>query len=278
MTFKQIVKSILPPFVLSVWHSVRRTFDGSVRLTYAPQGWETKLPGDPNSEQNFAKYMAHERFVCEHAMRKLDDVEPLLVEEDGSAEAALCIANMTYAYVLALAAHHKSKLRILDYGGNLADYYWFGKAMLPHVDLKYHCKELAAVADEGRKVSPAVIWHTDDTCFDQGYDVVMFSNSLQYNQNWNDLLRRAVAAVEKYFFLWQVPTVEHVPSYVALQQVRGMTMLWQALNRSDVLTTVESTGLRLVREFLTAERLSICNAPEQPSVRGWLFQRDGDQA
>ena len=130
------------------------------------------------------------------------------------------------------------------------------------------------MAEEGRKLSPNVNWHIDDACLSQSYDMVMFSGSLQVLENWDFLLRRATSAVRSYLFLLsQVSTVERVPSYVAVQRHRGVTMLHQQLKRARFLAIVQNTGLRLVGEFAMGEHPRIVNAPEQPSIRGWLFQR-----
>ena len=47
-----------------------------------------------------------------------------------------------FGYVLALAARTNRGLTVLDYGGNLGDYYWLAEALVPDVELDYHCKEL----------------------------------------------------------------------------------------------------------------------------------------
>lgn len=278
MTLKQILKSVTPPVIWRLLKYARRKATRSVDcLTYAPHGWATKLPKSTGNEDAWAQYFPYaledDRRECESAIRRFRDGQPLLIEQNNSADAAQYVVNMPCVYVLALTARLGPALRILDYGGNLATLYWIGKTLLPGVELEYHCRELASVAEEGRKISPEVIWHTDDDCFAERYDVVMFTSVLQYIQNWQDLLRRAAPAVGTYLFLSHVPTVEHVPSYVAMQRAKGMTLLHQQLNRADVLAIVQSTGLRLVREFVMREHEPIENAPEQPSHRGWLFER-----
>jgi putative methyltransferase (TIGR04325 family) len=279
MTPKQFVTLLLPPLLVKILRRLRRPRTQSTDdLTYAPSGWETKLPpgGDGYS---FSGLIARERREREPLIRRLQDGRPTLVDttpEDASLRSIILDhhAYMTYAYVLALAAHRKQALRVLDYGGNLGDYYWIGKCLLPDVELEYHCKELPAVAEEGRKLSPQITWHVDDSCFKEEYDLVMFSASLQYVKDWHALLRRAAAAVRGYLFLASISTVERVPTFVAIQRRGGAVMLHQQLNRADVVRTAESSGrLRLVREFLLGEHTHIANAPEQPLNRGWLFER-----
>jgi putative methyltransferase (TIGR04325 family) len=283
MTSKQILKSVLPPVIWNLLKSVQtRIMPSSDCLTYAPQGWATKLPNEPTADNVWAKYMARELQKHEGLIRRAQNAEPLLIDPKDYVNRPTAFASymiyMTYAYVLTLAAHEKRALKVLDYGGGLGDYYWFGKAMLPGIELEYHCMELPAVVEEVRKVSPAVIWHTDDACLGQQYDMVMLNSSLQYIQDWQGLLRRAAAAVRIHLFLSRAPTVERVPGYVAVQRVGDASVLCQQHNRADVLGTVQDAGLRLVREFLMGEHPWIRNAPEQPSVRGWLFQRDAGRA
>lgn len=244
-------------------------------LTYAPQGWATELPPESGSEKARVKFLASERRVCDSLIRRIQDGQPLLIEPNEKDSASDTQINyLTYVYVLSLAAHDKQSLKILDYGGSLADYYWIGKALCPGFELEYHCKELPIVAEEGRKVSPTVIWHTDDDCLDERYDVVMSSGCLPYLLNWDAFLRQAASAVRGYLFLSQIPTVERAPSYLAVQRAHGMTMFYQVFNKADVLTTVQSTGLHLIREFVMCQHPPVVNAPEQPAFRGWLFRRD----
>lgn len=270
MTSKRVLKSILPPFLWNVLKVLKRRMVRSVDcLTYAPQGWATKLPADAKSQEYWTRFMTQERLACETLIARLHAGEPVLTFDSGEH-----LNYVTFGYVLALAGRQKQMLTVLDYGGNLGDYYWVGKALLPGVDLEYHCKELPAVAEEGRQITPAVIWHTDDACLAQPHDLIMFSASLQYLPDWQDILRRAARTAGSYLFLSQVPTVGQVQGYVAVQRLRGTHSLHHLLNKSEIVGTVESTGLRLVREFAMGEHPPVENAPEQPAFFGWLFQRD----
>lgn len=278
MTPKRFITLLLPPLLVNILRQIRRTREQSTDdLTYAPNGWQTKLPpgGDGYS---FAGLIARERSEREPLIRRLQDCRPTLIDstsDDPILRSKILDhhAYMIYAYVLALAAHRKQALKVLDYGGNLGDYYWIGRLFLPDVKLQYHVKELPAVAEEGRKLSPQVTWHVDDSCFEEEYDLVMFSGSLQYVKNWHDLLRRAAGVVRGYLFLTSIPTVERVSTFVAIQRREGAVMLHQQFNRAEVVRIAESSEqLRLVREFLVAEHTHVANAPEQPLNRGWLFK------
>jgi putative methyltransferase (TIGR04325 family) len=121
------------------------------------------------------------------------------------------LKDLLFGYVLALAARDRPKVRVLDYGGGLGNYYWLARALVPGTEFDYHCRELSKVAEAGRQLTPAVTWHTDDACLAQPHDLVMFSGSLQCLEEWRDVLCRAAWSARGYLFLSDVPTVRDSP-------------------------------------------------------------------
>src|SRR5205085_4493673 len=113
--------------------------------------------------------------------------------------------QLAYAYVLSLAGHRNDRLRVLDYGGHLGSHFWIAQALLRGTTFDFHCKELPAIADAGRLLNPSVTWHTDDTCFGEMYEVVMFSSSVQYLPDWRATLRSAATATAGHLLLSYVP-------------------------------------------------------------------------
>lgn len=270
MTAKGILESIVPSLLWNLGKDFkRRLLRSEHRIAYAPKGWATPLPAGASSQDYWTTFITRERSACEKLIARVHAGEPVLAR-DGDEH----LKHVTFGDVLALAAGRKQKVTVLDYGGNLGDYYWLGKALVPGVDLEYHCKELPALAEVGRQMSPAVTWHTDDACLAQPHDLVMFSSSLQYLQEWQDILRRAAQGTRGYLFLSDVPTVREVPAYVVTQRSAGATNLHFQLNRAEILDTVAGAGLRLVREFDMGAHPPVANAPEQPRCLGWLFHRD----
>ena len=270
MTTLQILKSIAPPLLWSLGSRVkRRIVRSTTLLEYAPDGWSTKLPGSATSDDFWATFVAQERAHCEALIARVQARDPLLhVDGDENSK------YMLFGYVLALATRHQQKLSVLDYGGNLGDYYWLGQALAPGVNFDYHCKELPQVAAAGRLLTPDVTWHIDNGCLSGSYDLVMFSSSIQCLPDWQDVLLRAAQSASAYLFLSDVATVQDGPAYVATHRSGGRTHLQIQLKRSEIVATAERAGLRLVREFAMGQHPPIVNAPEQPTCRGWLFQRD----
>jgi len=279
MTLKAFLRLVLPPFVLEIYRTLRRTANPSAdRFVYAPLGWETKLSAAAGGYES-ARAIAFYRDGWAPFVDALRNAHTKLVTDlgpDPDKWTMACEHNgfMTFGYVLALAARQKGTLKILDYGGSLGTFYFISRALIPDVTLEYHCKELAEVARAGQEMSSEVIWHTDDSCFDEQYDLVMFSGSLQYVRDWQVVLRKASQATRAYLFLWAVPVVERAAAYVALQRHAGALMLHQQFNKAELLAAIDGTGLSLIREFWLEDPPRIADAPEQPSFYGCLLKRE----
>lgn len=269
MSPKLLLQSLLPPLLWNGLKAIKtRLWRHDDRFYLAADGWATPLPPGVSNDDYWMTFMPQERAACERIMRRYHAGELVFTLELGEH-----LKHVTFAHALAIAAGHRPSLSVLDYGGNLGEYYWVGRALAPDVALEYHCKELPAVARTGRAINPEVTWYTDDTCFDRHYDLVMFSSSLQYLPKWPEVLLAAAQASRRYLYLSDIPTVRQVPAYVTVQRSRGAFTLYQPLNRAELVDTVEQAGLRLVREFAMGPHPHVERAPEQPVVAGWLFER-----
>lgn len=130
------------------------------------------------------------------------------------------------------------------------------------------------MAETGKLLNPEVHWYKDESCLEKCYDLVMISGSLQYMEDWEEALRRICRVAKEYFFLARIPVVEKGASFVMIERYyTEMTNLNQVLNQDALLQVVESTGLRLIREFV-AYPPKVRNAPEVVELRSWLFKRD----
>ena len=267
MTPKRILQHLAPPFLWNFGKACKRKLFASVDyMAYAPRGWTTPLPGGVDRHAYWSKLIERERGVYQRLVARVESGEPLIEERTD-------ITLAVFGYALALAARSKERLTVLDYGGNLGEYYWLAKGLVPGLMLDYHCKELPDVAASGREINKGVTFHSDDSCFERSYDLVMFLSSTQYLPDWKEVLRRAARATGSHLLLCNVATVNDVPSYVATSRSSGVTTLQIQLNRDEVVTTVERAGLRLMRELPMGEHPPIANAPEQPASTGWLFRR-----
>ena len=184
---------------------------------------------------------------------------------------------VSFAYVLARAAHGRERLSMLDWGGGLGHYFALARAVLPDLQLDYHCRELPKVAAAGRELLSETSFHDDDSCLDRRYDLVLASSSLQYAEQWRDLLRRLARATGSYLYVTRVPLALRAPSFVVLQRANrygyGTEYLGWVFNRDELLREAAAASLRLVREFLLFGEIDAVGAPERPvEHRGFLFQ------
>ena len=70
--------------------------------------------------------------------------------EDHSAHNML----VSYGYVLALAARQREQISVLDWGGGIGHYLPLSRALLPGVEIDYHCKDVPVLASMGGSCSP----------------------------------------------------------------------------------------------------------------------------
>jgi len=275
---KNIARSFLPPILFEFGRFVVRKLDKQPCFEYAPAGWKTVLPHAENIGWDSTRAAETERAKWQAFCANLEGTRPVAFSHGHTDLSAMCVSfhnvNLTYAYVLALAAHRKDSVSVLDWGGSLGHYYLMGKAMLPGVGIDFHCKEVSRTAEIGRRVNPDVRWYSDESCLAKTYDLVMLNGVLQYIQDWPDAIRHIASAVKGYLFLGLLPLVDGAPGFVALQHHYGTEMLHEQFNRQMLLQVVERTGLHLVREFVTGYRPSIMNAPEQCELRSWLFKKE----
>jgi hypothetical protein len=101
---------------------------------------------------------------------------------------------LAFAFALARATNGSEPVSVLDLGGALGHYHVIARRLFPELELDYHCRELPAICAQGREVSPEVTFHDTDDCFERFYDLVMASASLQYAEDWRELVQRLARA------------------------------------------------------------------------------------
>jgi putative methyltransferase (TIGR04325 family) len=268
----------IPPVVFKGAHYIQDIFRKPT-LEYAPDGWRTQLDAGQNQGWNVDSVVNTEKAKWGAFCRNLEGTGPLGFSHEHTDLSVIRNPNfhnvhISYAYVLALAAHKKDRISVLEWGGALGHYYLVGKAVLPDVAIDYHVKEVPLMAQAGKQLNPEVHWYDDESCLERDYDLVMMTGCIPYMQDWTDVLHRIARAVKKYLFLFRLPVVEYSPSFVAIQRLYHSQMLHQQLNQTEFLDAVKETGLTLVREFVVGDRPYIKAAPEQCEIRGWLFKRE----
>jgi hypothetical protein len=153
MPLTRLIKPLVPPLLWSIGRDVKRRLVRSVdHYAYAPLGWNTPLPAGNGNDAYWSTFVGREQAGCQELIARVRGGAPLLTTDDEM------LNYVMLGYVLALASRHRDALRVIDYGGNLGEYYWVGKALVPGIAFEFHCRELPPVAAAGRALSPEVIW------------------------------------------------------------------------------------------------------------------------
>lgn len=276
---KQIVKLLLPPIVVKGLRRLRPPNPQDYSFEYAPEAWSAMQAPEAGQTNgwNAASVAETERVKWEAFCRNLEGPGPLgFAHEHPDMDVTRFVpfhnVHITYAYVIALTAHKKDSISVLDWGGALGHYYQIAKAVLPDVEIDFHCKEVPKLAKVGKMLNPEVHWYADESCLERSYDLVMINSSLQYSPDWKETLHRVASVATSYFFLTRLPVIENSPSFAARQRVYGTEMIHLQLNQAEVLRVAESAGLKLIREVVVGDRPYIHGAPEQCELRGWIFK------
>ena len=273
----KMLKLFIPPVVFKGARFIQNRF-GKPALEYAPDGWQTRLNNGQNQGWNAESVVDTEKVKWEAFCRNLEGPAPLGFSHEHTDMSVtrnphFHNVHMSYAYVLALTAHKKDCISVLDWGGALGHYYMVGKAVLPDVSIEYHVKEVKLMSKTGSRINPAVHWYYDESCLERDYDLIMLNGSIGYMEEWGNLLHRIAHSTKAYLFLFRLLVVQNSPSFVAIQRLYHSKMLHQQLNQAELLAVVKETGLTMVREFVVGDRPYIKGAPEQCEMRGWLFRR-----
>src|SRR4051812_46640852 len=131
--------------------------------------------------------------------------------------------SMTFGYVLARAAHAKSALSMLDWGGALGHYALMAQYLLPEVALEITIKDMPELCRVGRELLPWVRFESDAAaCFARAYDLVIASASLPYSEDWRQVLSGLANAATRWLFVTRVSVVRTVPSFVVLHRSHAL--------------------------------------------------------
>jgi putative methyltransferase (TIGR04325 family) len=279
---KKILKKCLPPLVTDAYRFIKK------KLKTAPAEWEYVSNVWPAAGIHASVKGWNVQEVLDTYKRKFDLFEERLKEvsplgfspefvSKGSNNLVLHNTNMCFAYVLALSARGNSSLKVLDWGGGIGQYYALSRALLPQIDIEYHCKEVPFLAEYGRQLFKNAHFFADETCFENSYDLIFASGSLHYSEDWPSLLVKFAKASSKYVYITRLPVLPTHPSFTVVQRAYAhgynTEYIGWFINRAEWLKSAEAAGLKLVREFYIGENPVVHRAPEQCEYRGYLFRK-----
>jgi putative methyltransferase (TIGR04325 family) len=268
---KQFIRAIVPPVLYEAASKLKRR-DKNVKpdLEYVPDGWSH---ADQYKGWNAESVLQACLSQAPAALSWLNTTGPMNVTP-GAHDINAHNVMLSFAYALSVAARHKSKISMLDWGGFVGHYYQISRALLPDLEIDYHCKDLSLFSEYGRTQLPEAHFYSDDRYVDQSYDFVLISSALQYSQDWQTDFAKIASCTSGHLFLTRTPSHLDQPSYVFSQSAYGSEWLGWSFNRDELLAYAAKCSLQLVREFLMYDApMSIHNAPAPCNQRGYLFRK-----
>jgi putative methyltransferase (TIGR04325 family) len=280
MTLKDMIKLSKLPVFVCMTKRLQSGHQSRVEWEFIPEGWAYAKEHPEVKGWNVQGVLETYKKKWPQFVAMVQGTLPLGMAHESAltTNEDICSHNtmMAYAYALALATHKKDRISMLYWGGGIGHYYLLAQALLPDVEIDYHCKDVPVLCEYGAQLFPQQHFYLDDRCFDRDYDFVLASTSMQYTEEWQPLLKRLAFVASGYLYIANLPIVQQASSFVFLQRpyqygYNTEYLAW-CLNRSEFLQTSERTGLDLVREFVYGHQPLIHGAPEQNTYRGYLFR------
>jgi putative methyltransferase (TIGR04325 family) len=287
---KDILRELIPPVL---WRTLRNVLAPSANAGYSKgdfREWEYILEGwgyakgHPEVKGwNVQEVLEVYKDKWPRFIAMVEGTGPLGIahESDLNTNTDIKTHNtiMAFAYAIALAAHRLDTLSMLDWGGGIGHYYVIAQALLPHVRIDYHCKDVPILSEYGAQLFPDQHFYADESCLERTYNFVVASTSLHYTEDWQRLLAGVARATQGYLYVTNLPIVLKAPSFVFIQRPYAYgyntEYLGWCFNRGEFVKYAETMGLKLVREFVMGYKPPIYLAPEQNEYRGFLFRSSG---
>ncbi|MCC7119856.1 MAG: hypothetical protein IT310_15125 [Anaerolineales bacterium] len=277
----KLVKPFIPPILFTIKDYWVERFGSQHDFEYIAEGWQYAHAHTEVKGWDVGEILEIHKKSLPIYLSKIQGSGVLGFSPESAPDAPADILAqntvMVFAYALALSAWKKERLSMLDWGGAIGQYYALAQALMPEVNIEYHCKDFPLMADYGRTLFPDAYYYSDDACFTRTYDFVLASGSLQYSPDWKTDFRNLAASTEKYLLLTRLPTVEKKDSFVFVQRPRAFGyntdyLAW-CINKNELARQADLNKLELEREFLIGDNHSIVNAPEQCRYSGFLYRK-----
>lgn len=278
---RKLIRGLTPPLLAKLVETLRVRWEARPEWEYIPEGWPYAQTHPEVKGWDVQAIVDVYRSKWPRFLQLIEGSAPLGVDHQSPLTANTNVTshnlNMTFAYVLALAAHRNGRIRMLDWGGGIGHYYLLARSLMPEVDIEYSCRDLPLLCSYGAELFPDQQFFADDRWRSRSYDLVMSSGSLQFAEDWRKLLQGLCAVTQDLLYVTNLPIVRKSPSFVFIQRPyrRGYDTeyLGWCINEQELLQEIDAAGLTLRREFVLHIKPVIRGAPEQNTYRGYLFQR-----
>lgn len=277
-SLKPVIKSFIPPILVNISSQFRHVFKATTPFEAVSAGWNYvgSKPGAFGWDVRGVRDAYLKKWPRFLELLKKPGPLGFSHESDmrSNSNPISHNINITFGYIMALLSRNKDKVSILDWGGGIGHYYLLARAMVPGIDIEYHCKEVPILVEAGRSLLPDVTFHDNEECLNRQYDLVIASTSLHYSEDWTRVLDLLARAARQYLFINRLPLVNKTPSFVMLQRVlmyQTEYLSW-CFNRSEFLEAASGLDMSLMREFIVGHAHPVKGISEECEYRGFLFE------
>lgn len=278
--FKKI-QILLPP-VLTNFLKKNMGYIGYAAWEHAPEGFKTKIETggwalDSIASLQREKWPSYAKRIQSTRTLGINHESPDVDKEnDPFFHNLLC----SFAYVLALAGIKKDKISFLDWGGGIGHYGLLAQELVNpaqiHVD--YYCYDFEVFGNQGKLENPTFhYFHNENDHQDKKFDLLMASSSIWYETDWRNGIDKLCKFDVEFMYITRMIFIEEHPSYVAIQRPKTMgyktEYLFWIINKSEFLAYMSTKDFTLIREFEFGEVNPVFKAPEQGTMKGFLFSK-----
>jgi putative methyltransferase (TIGR04325 family) len=278
MDARQVVRDCLPPVVLRWARRLRQrgSLVASDGYRYCPDGWPSREGQGWQAQSVVDAYLSSWTEFLRDARNNTLFAMKDAAATPGYGDYLAHNTLLVFAYALLRAARNRERLKVLDWGGGLGQYFVVAQNILPGVALEWTVKDLPSLCEAGARLVPdARFIARDEEVLPRAYDLVLASSSLQYSEHWQEAAATLARATGGYLLVTRLPVCHQVDSFVVVQRVAnyGTEYPGWIINRSAFLGHLgQPCGMRLLREFLVFPGPEVPAAPGPHETRGFLFQ------
>ena len=178
-----------------------------------------------------------------------------------------------FALVAARTGLGQEQLRVLDYGGGFGSHAEAVSRLVPGLAVQYTVAELPEFCRVGRTVNPRVGFVAGLADAGTGYHLVYASSSVQYTENWRELVAGLCRATAKTLFITRTPFTVSRPAFVTMQRAYKTEYPGWVFNLDEFVGEVTHHGLALREVFLNGPGISVRGVGNPNTHLGLLFEK-----
>ena len=178
-----------------------------------------------------------------------------------------------FALVAARTGLAHDELRVLDYGGGFGTHAEAVSRLVPGLRVQYTVAELPAFCRAGSAVNPRVRFVEGLAEAGTGYHLVYASGSVQYAEDWCELVGGLCRATVKTLFITRTPFVLDSPPLVTMQRAYKTEYPGWVFNLDEFVGEVVRHGFALSEVFLNGPGIPVRGVTKPNVHLGLLFEK-----